>query len=465
MEAKYMSNRQDEAVKYFKQEPGFHRLLDQFIEKYRGLGRMGGSAKLSKLAIYEKEALSSLFRKDYSRQNSAAISLTQFVSALAKTRYAGVDIKQLLDGYAGYNIETRVEEKVAAETNWKVFIEDLLNRFEHPDCQLWLKHILSKGTKTRGIYQEYVTHPEGLRNQLERVLGAISQFPKPHYERLPVFAQRITKNPHSFDNDQEEGRFLLTAMQFLRKCMDDAYVIHPTLSAEELSELFHHFGLIRDDLMNFVTCAGILGFRQGRIEPLPMWLEAWKDGCVMNIPLRELIRISECKPAHTLFQHKPNIVYVIENSGVFSSLVDALLIEVDSLPPMICTQGQFKLATWVLIDKLIANKASIYYAGDFDPEGLLMAQRLIQRYPDYVQPWRYQNSDYERCISDESISNDRLKQLNAITVPSLLPVRDAIYQMGKSGYQEEIIADMLSDMIMNYCLSSKKNCSGTPLSQ
>jgi hypothetical protein len=45
------------AAEFFRGEPGFKRLFKKFIQNYRSLGRLGGTAKLTKLTLEEKEAL------------------------------------------------------------------------------------------------------------------------------------------------------------------------------------------------------------------------------------------------------------------------------------------------------------------------------------------------------------------------------------------------------------------------
>ena len=98
-----------QAVEYFKQEKGFHRLLNRFIKKYQSLGRIGGSIKLEALTDIEKEALSSLLRRDYSKQKSATVTLEGFEKALQRTRFSGLGLKEILNGYKGEVIPTRAD--------------------------------------------------------------------------------------------------------------------------------------------------------------------------------------------------------------------------------------------------------------------------------------------------------------------------------------------------------------------
>lgn len=51
---------------------------------------------------------------------------------------------------------------------------------------------------------------------------------------------------------------------------------------------------------------------------------------------------------------------------------------------LVALAGPLRLACLMLLDGLVKGGAVIYYSGDFDPEGLQMAQKLIQRYPGRV---------------------------------------------------------------------------------
>lgn len=43
------------------------------------------------------------------------------------------------------------------------------------------------------------------------------------------------------------------------------------------------------------------------------------------------------------------------------------------------------------------------YSGDMDPEGLLIAQRLVNRYPS-LHLWHYEIDDYKAALSNQKAS-------------------------------------------------------------
>ena len=85
----------------------------------------------------------------------------------------------------------------------------------------------------------------------------------------------------------------------------------------------------------------------------------------------------------------------------------------------------------------------MYYAGDLDPEGVLIAQKLSQYYKGEFYYWHMEAADYERCRSKEVISPKRLKILERITDERLKPVAALIGKYRTAGYQEMLAEDML----------------------
>ena len=84
----------------------------------------------------------------------------------------------------------------------------------------------------------------------------------------------------------------------------------------------------------------------------------------------------------------------------------------------------------------------VYYAGDLDPEGILIAQKLSQYYKGEFYYWHMETTDYEKCRSEEVISPKCMKILERITDGRLKPVVDRIEEYGTAGYQEMLVEEM-----------------------
>lgn len=455
------------AKAYFTSTKGFARLFKAMGQKYQSLGRWGGSVTLTSPQEEERDALSALFRADFSRQKSITISLERFAKALELTKFSSVSPVRLLEEIQGESLISNAERLAVKEQLKAQFFEELLSRCSLPYCQLWLQAIIAKKPGTRPVHTAYETHPELLKVQMNQVLKALSdlnQRPSNKIERLPIFARRITQDPHGFDANSDTGRLLIQALKLLDSEVHERDPLTPTFTlsltgTEELTELYYSFGLLRDDLWNFVTCTGITAWEgDNGNKPLSYLSEAYLEQVTLNLPLREVVRIGHACPGLLTMENgdespSAKVAFVVENSGVFSALLDRFREyceeegrEERANPPLICTHGQFKLASLLLLDKLAASGTIIYYSGDFDPEGLLMLERLLGRYPSQAKPWHYTVADYRLAHSEQEISPQRLKQLERVVSPELMPLKEEILKTGRAGYQEGILRELWRDV-------------------
>jgi uncharacterized protein (TIGR02679 family) len=261
-------------------------------------------------------------------------------------------------------------------------------------------------------------------------MKAVSQLPLDETKRLPVFAEEITGNPHAFDKESK----LVTALQLIRSTELNIEFENVKVTEEE-TELLYEFGILRDDLLNFVTVHGLLAERNG--EVVKSWFYSCEEKMVRNVPLREIQTISKIYP------QTGKSVFVVENSGVCSSILDK---KSNSLPiPIVCTHGQVKLAGLLLIQKLVESGCKIYYSGDFDPEGISIAYRLRSKYGNKVHYWRYSVGDYQQALSTVDIT-ERVQMLQSIDDEDLEPLINELYKVKKAGYQEKLINSICKDI-------------------
>ncbi|MDY0405021.1 DUF2399 domain-containing protein [Virgibacillus sp. 179-BFC.A HS] len=153
------------------------------------------------------------------------------------------------------------------------------------------------------------------------------------------------------------------------------------------------------------------------------------------MPLREITTLARIYP----WQGKH--VWLVENSGVCASILD----QVPSIP-IISTNGQFKLAALLMMDLMVKEGCTLHYAGDFDPEGLHMAQRLLDRYPQNVQLWRMDVENYRQSRPSKQLRVERLEKLHGITNENLLGIASEMIEVKKAAYQEALVDWMVADV-------------------
>jgi len=105
---------------------------------------------------------------------------------------------------------------------------------------------------------------------------------------------------------------------------------------------------------------------------------------------------------------------------------------------LLCTSGQPNYSSLIILDKLYKSDTEIYYSGDFDPEGLQIADNLKYRYDGGLNFFGMNVDNYLRIIGNISF-HERLGKLNTITSKELKPLVDEMLIHGKAGYQELLI--------------------------
>lgn len=442
---------------YFAARPVYQKLFRKVRDKYRSLGRFGGTFVLTRLTLEEKAQLGGFFQKDYTENKSVSISAPLMEKALASSRFAGLSWTEILEEYFGCPLLVKKElERQKTEARENYFAE-FLGQCECREGKKWLEQVL---VQKQGVYgflmQQYRENQEELCGILNLVMRGISSLPALEMKRrqeekekneencqqgislelLPVFAARVTGNPHYFD-EGTIGERLLGAF------MKDYFQEETGLSgAEYKARLLYNAGILKDEVSNDVLVYGIHGetvygdIHQG-IEGFcrnkePVKLTLWNLGKLGKVTgQRE--HVSENK-AENKIENKDKIpVYIVENPAVFSVLVKKY-----PNRTIVCGNGQLRLAVLVLMDKL-AQSSVFYYAGDFDPEGLLIAQRLKIRYGDKLKLWNYRVSWYEKYASEETLSEKRIKKLDKLHIEELSELKEAMCRKRRPAYQEAML--------------------------
>ncbi|BAQ10200.1 hypothetical protein OXB_1729 [Bacillus sp. OxB-1] len=424
-----------DALEFFRSEPAYGKLFQAFRNKYESLGRLGGNISTDSFSEEELEQIARFFGISTTRlRRKGAVALLDFESQLRMTRFGIMDLKALLDAYFGEEIFSKREQEMARRNR----IQDLLQTLqsELPALSFWFGCLLAQSAEARWIIQTAERDEALFRTMSKQLHKAILELPNSPV-RLPFFSQLVTGDPHAMDLNTEFGKLFLHALAVLQRMNEDGTegadgkLTTPT-ATEEVNELLNTYNIYRDDLLNFVTIANFTA-RMKTGETYPVWQSAGEVGAVLNSPLREIIALSDIRPATG--QH----VWIVENSGVCSALLDW-----QPRMPIISTNGQFKLAALLMMDQLVEAGFQLHYSGDFDPEGLSMAQRLLERFPGYVDLWCMDVNTYRLSKPLKKLEPERLSKLNGINHPSLIELSEAIKTEGKAGYQEAIVEGMLS---------------------
>jgi uncharacterized protein (TIGR02679 family) len=275
---------------------------------------------------------------------------------------------------------------------------------------------------------KYNEDPEHLKRLLTQVGNGLNRcVAESKKVRLALFASQITKDPHAFDMNRDSGRLLLYALA-------SYYQLDYPKNAQAQMELLYRAGLIYDEVSNYTIGRGIRAFVGDKIHL--GWAGFAEAGEPLHISLWNISKIDRV----SCFKKR---IFVFENPTVFSEIAGILE---DRPGSLICSTGNVKVATLLLLDKIVQGGGEIYYSGDFDPEGLIIADKLKKRYGLKLVLWHFTPEAYQTVQSKKKISPARLKKLDKIESPELILLAEVIKKSGYSGYQEMLVDQYRNDI-------------------
>lgn len=423
----------NEAVEYFKKKPVYEKLFKEFKKKYESLGKVGGIAVLTGLSPGDKEDISGFLMKDFTSEEEVRVSAKLFEKALLKSRFSGLTTLEILTHYFGIKLRTNKEKSEEDEGKRAEYLAELTGYTDKAYIKEWLTGIFCGGSDGAVVIaRSYNADKEELKVILQKLIKAIPLLPYfrggKKKELLAVFAAQAAGNPHFFDDNTLAGN-LLTA--FLRDYFCFGY--EDDLSeAENRSKVLFKAGIIKDTLSNDVIAYGIRG------RCVDGSLHQGMEGFLHQKEPVKLSLLTLANLEETFTNSVDRRIYIVENPAVFSILISRF-----PERAFICSYGQIRRAVFMLLD--LFDKNTVFsYAGDFDPEGLLIADRLKKRYGDRLAFWKYEPDIYLRYMSEEKLTKQRIKKLDGVMDNTLLQIGELMREEGCAAYQESMLEEYVN---------------------
>ena len=411
-----------ECLAYFGQSPVWKKVLRGFREKYSSYGRFGGKVVLKNLKSQDIEELEGFFGKSFHGQKSVTVSAEKFRQELEVSRYKNMTPEWLLENFFEEPLLGKQEQKLLRQQEKERIWENFRKSYEGMPIETVeesLKNIV-KDSENREL------------TEWERLLrlGAeiYNHLPYRQSEKLylAVFAAMLTGNPHAFDNGTADGNFLYQIIQMDMESRGIKIEASEIFPAYKRQKSYLMAGIMLDDISNYAMLYQVQAVKKDGSIHQGMAGFA-REQHIVQVPLAvisewELLRCSQDE------------IYIVENPSVFSMLIS----EKAGKRSCMCMNGQPRLSSLIALQLLEKEGTTIYYGGDFDPEGLMIAQKLALFYPGEFHYWHIEPADYEQCKSREAISESRLRMLEKITDERLKPVVEQMKIEKVAGYQELI---------------------------
>lgn len=422
-----MKIEEENALKYFKENIGYRRLFKNLKEKYISYGEIKGNIIINKPSNEEKQALSGLMKKDYSRNLSITINLKKLQERLDESKFSGIQLQNLLNNYFDEDILTKKKELQNKNFELENFWKEILKKFENTYIYQFLAESFNnKDEFYQNIKRFYNMNRQILKCELIDACNGINYIQNIKEKiRIPIFATEISGNPHKFDKNTLCGKLFIQLLCYINNKK------YPK-NNEELAELYYENNLLVDDVSNMVLCKNIKAYRADGNKHLG--LEGFsKYNEPIYLTLYNLAYIKQIE------ENKYKKALITENPAVFMEITRNIGTK-DF--PIICAYGQVKLAGIMLMDLLEEKDYQLYYSGDLDPEGIQIADKLKQRYKEKMTLIGFDKITYLRNISEVEISELRLSKLKNIKSKELAEICEELKIHKRASYEEKNIDNL-----------------------
>ncbi|HEX3130874.1 MAG TPA: TIGR02679 family protein [Thermoanaerobaculia bacterium] len=404
----------DDEVLRFLSRPGLRRLWPAVRDRLERLGEARGTVRLEGLEEDERRALADLLGLPTLPGEELRIRLDRLDRALRESRF-GIDLRaamEILDGPLRDLPGEREQERLRWASLWET-------AEAHPVLAVWpaLRAWLAD-LRTTGLPRRLAPGREDLL--LEQALAVLLYLTRrPDGIRLPVLANEVLGTSHGLDPGRPVTTLVLRGLA--------AVADHPPpRSSAERRDLWNRAGVIENDLSCDVLVLGLAPVEGGLIgEGVRRFAEA---GEPVRLTLRQLVGWDCAVPS------TPR-VYVCENPVVVAAAADRLGA---ACPPLVCLEGYPNQAALTLLRRL-ARYTELHYHGDFDWDGLRIANRLLETVP--FRPWRFTAADYQAAPKEGPSLRDR--PVEAAWDPDLAP---AMAQAGVAVEEEAVLDELLGDL-------------------
>lgn len=382
----------------------------------RGGGTEGRLAFPGEISSMERDALGRILgRRIPSDARSFALGELETVlvqAGLSSLRSA----VELLVG----PIRNRREERRDALASWKEIFTSARTSLQENDALLfWLEKL-----ERTGILRRLARGDMALARSLLASATTISSSLPAQGITLAELAASSTGDSHALDYGSALGALVMRAAAEVSGCS------HGWQDSEARRSLWESVGVFCDDLSASVLT---LNLRAGSGSLSGSTLSSHAaQGEPCRLTLRELVR----HPPDFNGLYQDQTIFVCENPAVLSYMADRFG---PRTAPLLCLEGKPRTPAARVLRQLSASGARLNYHGDFDWEGIRIANFIMKNFG--ATPWRMSAADYAAVGADGPKLTGSL--VSALWDTDLAHTMSAI---GRAVHEESVLETLAGDV-------------------
>lgn len=389
------------------------RLRDRFERQ----GAMPATITLRQPTVAQRELVDRILGRAPTRSGaSLVVSVARLEEILREAELCErlVDALVVLDGPLR---DRRAEAETEARA-WEAAQTAIASRVQGRSwLESWLSGLVGSGVWRRAANGD----PERAQSLAEDALEIIDRFPLPG-TALPELAAHHYGDAHALDKGRDLGLLVIRAAAAYSGLQD-------WQKSEDRRECWASVGVLCDELSTPVLTLNLGGHGDGLSDRV---LRVHRDvGEACSLSLRQLLR------------HPPGLghlqgqkVFVCENPTVVAVAVERLGVD---CAPLVCTCGQARTSTRVLLRALVRVGASLVVQADFDIAGIHIASKSLAL--EGAQPWRMFAEEYRNAKPGPSLRRARVPE-----TPWDEELARAMEARGVGVHEEAILDRLLEDL-------------------
>lgn len=410
----------------------FKRFMNAILKKYKSLGRMSGKIKLKNITKSEVKAFEEI-GKYYKAGENIEYNLKELEIFFKESIYGQQDLYDVLKEYFGKKIQTKNEINKEEDEKIKMFFNKILNKVENTKVFNFYREVFfDKINPYKSIKMRYKKEEKILEKELIIIGEALNNLPIDNQKRIkiPIFSNNIAGNPHFFDKGSKNYSIFIAGLKYL-------YNIDELNNLEEENEILFNSGLLKDDISNYIIISGIKGYKENG-EENEIYREVIKEKEYQIITLGSIYKIKK-------FIANSKKVFIVENPSVFSYLFENYILDYNEVPSLICSYGVPNLSMYLFLEKLKKENIEIYYSGDYDGNGLMIASKLKRRFSK-IKYWKYDIKTYLDNLSQKKIEEKGISKIKNLKDSQLDELLKVVLQKRVAVYQESFIKELYGDI-------------------
>jgi len=400
--------------------PGLDGLLRAAAERYRVLGRVGGSVRLTALSAPEARAIAHLGvtgRRLPHAGDSIDVDLSRLDSALTG---AGGLLAVLRAG--GHELATRAEHRAAARGVLDAAWDAASAAVGDERVAAWIVDL----RRSRG---------GGPPDALPIAVRALALLNGRRTWDRARLASEAAGDPHAFDDDRPAAALLLGALAF----RDGAEV--PADAPDRRALLARH-GILVDPLSSSVL---VCGLRVTGTGPAAALLRSADGGHVL---------LTLAQVASSELRRSERDLFTCEGAVVVRAA------ESVGHAPLICTDGQPSTACDALLRQVAPLRAAVRHSGDFDWGGLRIASLMGRRYG--ARSWRHDAAAYELALQGAAHRPRSLDPPRGRPPAEFEELWERLDEQRVPIWQEDIVDLLIEDLRRGSASAARRNRPGRP---